>query len=115
MALTLFEVTAPLVQTEGHRRELFFWSAQSWYAVGDFALAAAYYLESARMAGEQNPFWKKSALYQAAQALEMGLFFDDAAKIYKALLGSSPDPKMQAKLRHRLAQLQRQRDRSVSP
>ena len=115
LALTLFEVTAPLVQTEGHRRELFFWSAQSWYAVGDFALAAAYYLESARMAGEQNPFWKKSALYQAAQALEMGLFFDDAAKIYKALLGSSPDPKMQAKLRHRLAQLQRQRDRSVSP
>jgi len=115
LALTLFEIAAPLAQTEGHRRELFFWSAQSWYAVGDFALAAAYYLESARLAGGQNPFWEKSALYQAAQALETGLFFDDAAKIYKALLGSSPDPKMQAKLRYRLAQLQRQRSRGVSP
>lgn len=115
LALTLFEIAAPLAQTEGHRRELFFWSAQSWYAVGNFALAAAYYLESARLAGEQNPFWEKSALYQAAQALETGLFFDDAAKVYKALLGSSPDPKMQAKLRYRLAQLQRQRNRGVSP
>ncbi len=115
LALTLFEIAAPLVQTEGHRRELFFWSAQSWYAVGNFALAAAYYLESARLAGEQNPFWEKSALYQAAQALETGLFFDDAAKVYKGLLGSSPDPKMQAKLRYRLAQLQRQRNRGVSP
>ena len=115
LALALFEIAAPLAQTEGHRRELFFWSAQSWYAVGDFALAAAYYLESARLAGEQNPFWEKSALYQAAQALETGLFFDDAAKVYKVLLGSSPDPKMQAKLRYRLAQLQRQRNRDVSP
>jgi len=43
------------------------------------------------------------------------LFFDDAAKVYKVLLGSSPDPKMQAKLRYRLAQLQRQRNRDVSP
>jgi tetratricopeptide (TPR) repeat protein len=115
LALTLFEIAAPLAQTEGHRRELFFWSAQSWYAVGDFGLAAAYYLESARLAGEQNPFWEKSALYQAAQALETGLFFDDAAKVYKALLGGSPDPKMQAKLRYRLAQLQRQRNQAVSP
>ena len=115
LALRLFEIAAPLVQTEGHRRELFFWSAQSWYEVGDFALSAAYYLESARLAGERNPFWQKSALYQAAQALESGSFYDDAAKVYSRLLGSSPDPKMQAKLRYRLAQIEQQRKRDLSP
>ena len=102
-------------QTEGHRRELFFWTAQSFYEVGDFALSAAYYLESARLAGERNPFWEKSALYQAAQALESASFYDDAANVYNRLLGSSPDPKMQAKLRYRLAQIEHQRKRDLSP
>jgi len=115
LALKLFEVAAPLAQTEGHRRELFFWSAQSFYEIGDFALSAAYYLESARLAGERNPFWEKSALYQAAQALESALFYDDAAKVYNRLLGSSPDPKMQAKLRYRLAQIEHHRKRDLSP
>ena len=115
LALELFEIAAPLTQSEGHRRELFFWSAQSFYEVGDFALSAAYYLESARLAGEHNPFWQKSALYQAAQALESALFYDDAAKVYKRLLGSSPDPKMQAKLRYRLAQIEQHRKRDLSP
>ncbi len=115
LALELFEIAAPLAQTEGHRRELFFWTAQSFYEVGDFALSAAYYLESARLAGERNPFWEKSALYQAAQALESASFYDDAANVYNRLLGSSPDPKMQAKLRYRLAQIEHQRKRDFSP
>ena len=115
LALELFEVAAPLAQTEGHRRELFFWSAQSFYEIGDFALSAAYYLESARLAGKRNPFWEKSALYQAAQALESALFYDDAARVYNRLLGSSPDPKMQAKLRYRLAQIEHIRKRDLSP
>ena len=60
------EIAAPLAQTEGHRRELFFWTAQSFYEVGDFALSAAYYLESARLAGERNPFWEKSAKFSSS-------------------------------------------------
>lgn len=109
LALGLFEVIAPLVRTANHRRELFYWSAQSWVGLEEYARGAAFFLESARLSGDQHPFWQKSALYQAAKALEAAALYEDAATVYKGLLGGSAEPKMQAKLRYRLAQIERRR------
>ena len=109
LALDLFQAIAPLVRTDSHRRELFYWSAQSWVGLEQYARGAAFFLESARLSGDQNPFWRKSALYQAAQALESAALYGDAAKVYQGLLGGSPEPKMQARLRYRLAQIERRR------
>ena len=109
LALGLFEVIAPLVRTANHRRELFYWSAQSWVGLEEYARGAVFFLESARLSGDQHPFWQKSALYQAAKALEAAALYEDAAAVYKGLLGGSAEPKMQAKLRYRLAQIERRR------
>ena len=109
LALGLFEVIAPLVRTANHRRELFYWSAQSWVGLEEYARGAAFFLESARLSVDQHPFWQKSALYQAAKALEAAALYEDAATVYKGLLGGSAEPKMQAKLRYRLAQIERRR------
>lgn len=109
LALDLFEVIAPLVRTASHRRELFYWSAQSYIGLEEYARGAAFFLESARLSGDQYPFWQQSALYQAAKALESAALYEDAAKVYRGLLGGSSEPKMQAKLRYRLAQIERRR------
>ncbi|HCK75646.1 MAG TPA: hypothetical protein DHW07_00715 [Gammaproteobacteria bacterium] len=109
LALDLFQLIAPLARTPGHRRELFYWSGQSWVGLKDYGRGAAFFLESARLSGEQHPFWRKSALYQAAQALESAALYGDAAKVYKELLGGSREPKMQARLRYRLAQIEQRR------
>ena len=114
LALGLFEVIAPLVRTANHRRELFYWSAQSWVGLEEYARGAAFFLESARLSGDQHPFWQKSALYQAAKALESAALYEDAATVYKGLLGGSSEPKMQAKLRYRLAQIERRRTEGSS-
>ena len=114
LALDLFQVSARLVRTSGHRRELFYWAAQSWVELGEYAMGAAYYLESARLSGENNPHWQNSALYQAAKALESAKLYEDAGNVYRRLLGDSPESKMQAKLRYRLAQIERRRDRERS-
>ena len=114
LALGLFEVIAPLVRTANHRRELFYWSAQSWVGLEEYARGAAFFLESARLSGDQHPFWQKSALYQAAKALEAAALYEDAAAVYKGLLGGSAEPKMQAKLRYRLAQIERRRTEGSS-
>ena len=106
LALELFEAVTPLVQTSGQKRELLYWVAQSWAELDDHVRSAAYFVESAFWAGATTDPWSRSALYRAGQELESGALYDDAGVIYHRLLGDTTDPKLQAKLRYRLAQLQ---------
>lgn len=106
LALELFEAVTPLVQTPGQKRELLYWVAQSWAELDDHIRSAAYFVESAFWAGATADPWSRSALYRAGQELESGALYDDAGVIYHQLLGGTTDPKLQAKLRYRLAQLQ---------
>ena len=106
LALELFEVITPLVETHGQKRELLYWVAQSWAELDDHIRSAAYFVESAFWAGASADPWSRSALYRAGQELESGALYDDASVIYHRLLGDTTDPKLQAKLRYRLAQLQ---------
>jgi len=106
LALDLFAAAAPLVQSPDHKRELVYWVAQSWIELGDFVRGAAYFIESANLSGAQDALWAQSALYRAAQALESAGLFDDASTVYHRLLNDTSDPKLQAKLRYRLAQIQ---------
>lgn len=111
LALNLFEHAARLIRTADQKREIFFWMGQSWAGLGEPAKAAAYYIESASLAGPNDLLWQQSALYQAGQALETGGLYDDATRIYQGLLGDSSDANMQAKLQYRLAQIQLSRIR----
>ena len=106
LALELFEVVTPLVETPSQKRELLYWVAQSWAELDDHVRSAAYFVESAFWAGATADPWGRSALYRAGQELESGALYDDAGVIYHRLLGDTTDPKLQAKLRYRLAQLQ---------
>lgn len=106
LALELFEVVTPLVQTPGQKRELLYWVAQSWAELDDHIRSAAYFVESAFWTGATADSWGRSALYRAGQELESAALYDDAGVIYHRLLGNTTDPKLQAKLRYRLAQLQ---------
>ena len=106
LALELFEAVTPLVQTPAQKRELLYWVAQSWAELDDPVRSAAYFIESAFWAGATDDPWGRSALYRAGQELESGALYDDAGVIYHRLLGDTTDPKLQAKLRYRLAQLQ---------
>jgi tetratricopeptide (TPR) repeat protein len=106
LAIRLFEAAARLIRTADQKREIFYWMGQSWLALEESAVAAAYFLESAGLSGPNDALWKRSALYQAGLALEAGALYEDASRIYEQLMVGAVDPKMQAKLQYRLAQIQ---------
>jgi tetratricopeptide (TPR) repeat protein len=88
------------------QRQLLFWIADSYKALGDYAQAAELYLRSATLT---DPYsmdnWAKSARYQAAQMLAKAGDVDDARNVYQGLLNATSDPSQQALLRHDLQQL----------
>lgn len=92
--------------TSDQQRQLLFWIADSYKALGDYAQAAELYLRSATLV---NPYsmdnWAKSARYQAAQMLAKAGYISDARNVYQGLLNATSDPSQQALLRHDLQAL----------
>lgn len=90
------------------RREILYWMADSWRALGEFAEAARYYLRSAQLA---DPYamdqWAQTARFQAADALERAGLQSDAVSLLQALLNSAQDPARRAQLQHRIDALVR--------
>jgi hypothetical protein len=69
------------------RRELFFWKAESLYAIEQYAGAAWLYLRSAMIADQtQAELWAQSARFKAAGALVKAGLYDDAQTMYTELL-----------------------------
>ncbi len=69
------------------RRELFFWKAESSYALEKYASAAWLYLRSAMVADQaQAVLWAQSARFKAAGALVKAGLYDDAQTMYTELL-----------------------------
>ena len=92
--------------TADQQRQLLFWIADSYKALGDYSQAAELYLRSATLI---DPYsmdnWAKSARYQAAQMLAKAGYIADARNVYQGLLNATSDPAQQALLRHDLQAL----------
>ncbi|HEY1773904.1 MAG TPA: hypothetical protein VGH91_12020 [Gammaproteobacteria bacterium] len=105
-AIPLFEALLKTDLKPEQRRQMFYWTADSYKAVGDYTKAAELYLRSALLPG---PFtmdpWAQTARYQAAQMLAQAGYLDDARKLYDGLLNATSDPAQQAVLNHDLQQL----------
>jgi|GEM_PF-221952 len=105
-AILFFEtlLKGPLVPEQ--RRQMLFWTADSYKALGDYSKAAELYMRSAMLL---DPFsmdqWAQSARYQGAQMLAKAGNIDDARNVYKGLLNATRDPGQQAVLEHDLQQL----------
>ena len=105
-AIPLFEELLQQPLAPEQRRQMLYWTADSYKAVDDYAKAAELYLRSAMLPG---PFtmdpWAQTARYQAAQMLAKAGYLQDARNLYNGLLSATRDPAQQAVLQHDLQQL----------
>jgi len=105
-AIPLFEALMQTNLTSDQQRQLLFWIADSYKAIGDYLQSAELYLRSAILV---DPYamdqWAKSARYQAAQMLAKAGYIEDARNLYQGLLNATSDPSQQALLRHDMQQL----------
>ncbi|HEX7965857.1 MAG TPA: hypothetical protein VF651_09085 [Gammaproteobacteria bacterium] len=105
-AIPLFEALLAKPLPPDQRRQMLYWTADSYKAVEDFPKAAELYLRSAMLPG---PFtldpWAQTARYQAAQMLGRAGYIEDARQLYRGLLNATRDPAQQAVLEHDLQQL----------
>ncbi|MBU6470422.1 MAG: hypothetical protein KGQ68_07045 [Gammaproteobacteria bacterium] len=105
-AIPFFQALLQDQLTSDQQRQLLFWIADSYKALGNYAQAAELYLRSATLT---DPYamdnWAKSARYQAAQMLAKAGYIEDARNVYQGLLNATSDPGQQALLRHDLQAL----------
>lgn len=86
-ALDLFNMINEAWLEPKHLRELYFWKAESRFALKQYAHAARLYLKSARTTSEaMNDFWAHSARFKAGKALVKARLYDDAITMFKSLL-----------------------------
>lgn len=88
------------------RREVLYWTADSYKAMGDYRQAARHYLRSATLLDPKamDP-WAQTARYQAADALAQAGLHQDARRLYRALLRVAEDDSRRIVLRSKLQQL----------
>lgn len=105
-AIPFFEVLLQMKLEPEQRRQMLYWTADSYKALGDYPKAAELYMRSALL---HDPYamdqWAQTARYQAAQALAKAGYIDDARNLYKGLMNATRDPAQQAVLQHDLQQL----------
>ena len=105
-AIPFFEALLQMKLEPEQRRQMLYWTADSYKALGDWPKAAELYLRSAMLL---DPYsmdqWAQTARYQAAQALAKAGYIDDARNLYKGLMNATRDPAQQAVLQHDLQQL----------
>lgn len=86
-ALTMFGLIKHEWLNAEYERELYYWKAESNYALKRYAQSAWLYLMSARAIDpDMEDQWSQSARYKAADALTKAGLFDDAYTMYDQLL-----------------------------
>ncbi|MGH8372538.1 MAG: hypothetical protein ACRETO_07380 [Gammaproteobacteria bacterium] len=105
-AIPFFEAILNGSLQDEQRRQLLYWTADSYKALGDYSKAAELYLRSATL---NNPYamdqWAQTSRYQAAKMLAKAGLTEDARRLYKGLMNATHDPARQAVLRHDMQQL----------
>ncbi|MGH8400306.1 MAG: tetratricopeptide repeat protein [Gammaproteobacteria bacterium] len=105
-AIPFFEAILNSSLQDEQRRQLLYWTADSYKALGDYSKAAELYLRSATL---NNPYamdqWAQTSRYQAAKMLAKTGLTEDARRLYNGLMNATQDPARQAVLRHDIQQL----------
>ena len=105
-ALKIFDLLEGDWLTDKIRLELFFWKAESNYALQQYDRAAWLYLKSALLADKiQYGLWAQSARFKAAGSLKEAGLFDDAQKIYSELLGQAATESKKAVIKQEIQHL----------
>jgi hypothetical protein len=106
-AINLFIVLQPRLEDAEQRRELLFWQADSYEALGEYERAAQLYLRSAMLF---DPYaydvWGQTSRFHAAEALAKAGLIADARNVYQDLLRVTKEQDRRVVLRQRLQQLQ---------
>jgi len=88
------------------RREILYWTADSYRGLEQYEQAALLYLQSAMLPGPQSMDpWAQTARYNAAECLQLAGLVDDARRIYQALLSVTEDAARRSVLSHKIQQL----------
>jgi len=106
-AIELFDALLKQSKSLKLQRELHFWLADSYRALGERETAATHYLKSAALSGtdDEGQLWAQSAKYQAARALADDGLYEDARTLYLQLLKATDDAKRKAVLSHEMQTL----------
>jgi len=105
-AIALFRALPVADQAPQLRREVLYWIADSYKALGRYDDAARLYLESATLvdAKAMDP-WAQTARYQAAEALAQAGLREDARTLLQRLLAVTKNADRRAVLQKKLQQL----------
>ncbi len=105
-AIALFQALPVAGQDPQLRREVLYWIADSYKALGQYDTAARFYLRSATLVDPKamDP-WAQTARYQAAEVLAQAGLRSDARNLLQRLLKVTKDPERRAVLQNKLQQL----------
>jgi hypothetical protein len=108
-AIALFTALQPRLTSQKQLREVLFWIADSYKALGQYEQAGYLYLRSALFVDNRglDP-WGQTARFFAAENLEEAGLIEDARSIYQGLYRVAQDENRKIVLRQRLQQLQLQ-------
>ena len=105
-AAELFEKLLQLAIEPQLRRELLYWQADSYNALGNSVRAALLYLQSATLLdGKGYDPWGQTARFRAAEILADANLFDDAQRLYESLMKVTREPSRRASIRYKLQEL----------
>jgi tetratricopeptide (TPR) repeat protein len=115
-AISLFDKLLKQSLAPEFNRELLFWQADSYKALGRHAKAAWRYLQSATLldARGMDP-WGQTARFHAAEVLADAGLVDDARRLYEGLLKATRDPSRQATIKYKLQELWLKQPRDTEP
>lgn len=102
-ALEMFDLLPDAQLDESIRRELYYWKAESNFALKRYDHAAWLYLKSAATGDEtMTDRWAQSARFKAAEALLEAGLFDDASHAYTQLLAITDSDSRRRLIRQKL-------------
>ncbi|MBN1379144.1 MAG: hypothetical protein JXA04_07890 [Gammaproteobacteria bacterium] len=105
-AILLFDKLDKLTVDPQLKRELLFWQADSYKAIGGWPRAAQLYLLSATLVdGKGYDLWGQTARFRAAEVLAEAAVIDDARRLYEGLLKVTREPSRRAAIRYKLQEL----------
>jgi tetratricopeptide (TPR) repeat protein len=88
------------------RREILYWTADSYRGLEKYEQAALLYLQSAMLPAPQSMDpWAQTARYSAAESLQLAGLVDDARRVYQELLNVTEDAARRSVLSHKIQQL----------
>ena len=106
-ALELFSLIKYEWLDEKYQRELYYWKAESNFALKRYAQSAWLYLMSARAVDPaMTDLWSQSARYKAADALVKAKLFDDAYSMYDELLAMTASETRRTWIRQAMQQIE---------